>query len=57
MPPLVGHTVAVTGDRRSDELAAHLRGMGAGVLLGPVIRTRPLIADDRELRAVTVGGR
>lgn len=53
MPPLLGHTVAITGDRRADELAVHLRSLGAEVLHGPVIRTRPLSADDAGLRSAT----
>jgi uroporphyrinogen-III synthase len=53
VPPLLGHTVAVTGDRRADELTAHLRGLGADVLHGPVLRTQPPVAGDRALQAVT----
>lgn len=53
MPPLLGHTVGITGDRRAAELAVHLRGLGAEVLHGPVIRARPLSADDAGLRSAT----
>jgi uroporphyrinogen-III synthase len=50
---LLGHTVALTGDRRSDELAAHLHALGADVVHGPMVRTRPVADDDRMLRAAT----
>lgn len=53
IPPLLGHTVALTGDRRSDELAAHLHALGAEVVHGPMVRTRPVADDDRLLRAAT----
>jgi uroporphyrinogen-III synthase len=53
IPTLLGHTVALTGDRRSDELAAHLRALGAEVLHGPMVRTRPVADDDRLLRRAT----
>ena len=53
VPPLLGHTVAVTCDRRSDELGAHLRSLGAHVLHGPMIRMRPLSAIDGMLRGAT----
>lgn len=53
IPRLLGHTVALTGDRRSDELAAHLHALGAEVLHGPMVRTRPVADDDRLLRAAT----
>jgi uroporphyrinogen-III synthase len=44
--------VAVTADRRRDELAALLEKCGARVVLAPALRIVPL-ADDIELRAVT----
>lgn len=53
IPPLAGHTVALTGDRRSDELASHLHGLGAEVIHGAMVRTRPVAEDDRMLRAAT----
>lgn len=53
VPALLGHTVALTGHRRSDELAAHLGRLGAEVLLGPTVHTRPVSPDDRALRAAT----
>ena len=53
IPALLGHTVALTGDRRSDELAAHLHALGAEVIHGPMVRTRPVADDDRMLRAAT----
>ena len=53
IPSLLGHTIALTGDRRSAELAAHLRSLGADVLHGPVVHTRPVADDDRMLRAAT----
>jgi uroporphyrinogen-III synthase len=53
VPPLLGHAIALTGHRRSDELAAHLRSLGADVLQGPLVHTRPVADDDRLLRATT----
>jgi uroporphyrinogen-III synthase len=50
--PLAGYTVAVTADRRRDELAALLTRRGAKVVVAPVLRIIP-IADDTELRALT----
>ncbi|WP_129287295.1 uroporphyrinogen-III synthase [Streptomyces sp. GZWMJZ-114] len=50
--PLSGFTVAVTADRRAEDLLALLRRRGARVLHGPAMRTVPL-EDDAELRAVT----
>jgi uroporphyrinogen-III synthase len=50
--PLCGFTVAVTADRRRDELAALLERRGARVVLAPALRIVPL-ADDGELRAAT----
>jgi uroporphyrinogen-III synthase len=50
--PLKGFTVAVTADRRRDELAHLLQRRGARVVLAPTLRIVPL-ADDMELRAVT----
>jgi uroporphyrinogen-III synthase len=50
--PLKGFTVAVTADRRRDELAQLLQRRGARVVLAPTLRIVPL-ADDMELRAVT----
>lgn len=53
IPALLGHTVALTGHRRSDELTAHLHALGAEVLVGPTVHTRPLADDDRLLRQAT----
>jgi uroporphyrinogen-III synthase len=50
--PLAGFTVAVTADRRRDELAALLERRGARVVLAPALRIVPL-SDDIELRATT----
>jgi uroporphyrinogen-III synthase len=49
---LAGFTVAVTADRRRDELAALLTGRGARVVLAPALRAVPL-AGDTQLRAAT----
>jgi len=51
--PLSGFTVAVTADRRRDELAALLERRGARVVLAPALRIIPL-ADDSDLRAATL---
>lgn len=50
--PLFGLTVAVTADRRRDDLAALLRRRGARVLEAPTLKLVPL-EDDAELRAAT----
>jgi uroporphyrinogen-III synthase len=50
--PLAGFTIAVTADRRRDELAALLTRRGAKVVVAPVLRIIP-ISDDTELRAAT----
>jgi uroporphyrinogen-III synthase len=50
--PLVGFTVAVTADRRRDELSALLRRRGARVVEAPLIRIAP-VDDDVELRTAT----
>jgi uroporphyrinogen-III synthase len=50
--PLLGCMVAVTADRRREELAAQLRRRGARVLEAPTLKLVPL-ADDAELRAAT----
>lgn len=49
---LAGFTVAITADRRRDELAALLERAGARVVLAPALRIVPL-ADDAQLRAAT----
>jgi uroporphyrinogen-III synthase len=49
---LAGYTVAVTADRRRDELAAMLERRGARVVLAPALRIMPL-ADDTALREAT----
>jgi uroporphyrinogen-III synthase len=51
--PLAGFTVAVTADRRRDELSALLERRGARVVLAPALRIVP-VADDSELRAATL---
>lgn len=51
-PSLAGYTVAVTADRRRDELAALLERRGARVVLAPALRIMPL-ADDTELHKAT----
>jgi uroporphyrinogen-III synthase len=51
--PLTGFTVAVTADRRRDELAGLLERRGARVVLAPALRIVPL-ADDTELRIATL---
>jgi uroporphyrinogen-III synthase len=51
--PLAGFTVAVTADRRRDELATLLERRGARVVVAPALRIVPL-PDDAELRAATV---
>ena len=50
--PLAGFTVAVTADRRSDELSTLLEGCGARVVPAPALRIVP-VADDTELKAAT----
>jgi uroporphyrinogen-III synthase len=50
---LSGFTVAVTADRRRDELATLLERDGARVVLAPALRMIPL-SDDTELRAATL---
>jgi uroporphyrinogen-III synthase len=50
--PLAGCTVAVTAERRREELAALLERRGARVVSAPAIRVVPL-ADDGELVAAT----
>lgn len=50
--PLAGYTVAVTADRRREELGGALERRGARVIYAPAIRIVPL-ADDAELRAAT----
>jgi uroporphyrinogen-III synthase len=49
---LAGFTVAVTSDRRRDELAALLQARGARVVLAAAVRLVP-VADDDVLRDVT----
>jgi uroporphyrinogen-III synthase len=52
LEPLVGCVVAITSDRRREELGAMLRRRGAEVMMAPTMRIIPL-ADDRVLRAAT----
>jgi uroporphyrinogen-III synthase len=49
---LAGFTVAVTSDRRRDELATQLEAHGARIVLAPALRLVP-VADDTLLRDVT----
>ena len=51
--PLAGFTVAVTAERRREEMAALLQRRGARVVLAPAIAIVPLI-DDEALHASTV---
>lgn len=51
-PPLLGHTIGITADRRWAEQAELLRRRGAEVLHGPSIATLYLGSDDR-LRSAT----
>ncbi|MBO0870164.1 MAG: uroporphyrinogen-III synthase [Micromonosporaceae bacterium] len=53
MKPLSGFTVAVTADRRREDLANLLEREGARVVLAPPLRIVP-VADDAELRATTL---
>src|SRR5258708_731673 len=50
--PLVGCVVAITSDRRREELAGLLRRRGAEVLTAPTMRIVPL-QNDQTLRAAT----
>ena len=52
LEPLVGCVVAITSDRRREELGAMLRRRGAEVMMAPTMRIIPL-GDDRVLRAAT----
>lgn len=52
LAPLTGYTVAVTAQRRADELAALLRRRGARTVVAPTLRIVPL-PDDGALRAAT----
>ena len=47
IPPLAGHVVAVTADRRAEEQVALLERRGAEVLVAPTVRTVPLVDDER----------
>jgi uroporphyrinogen-III synthase len=51
--PLAGFTVAVTTDRRQDELAGLLERAGARVVVAPALRIVP-VPDDGDLHAATV---
>jgi uroporphyrinogen-III synthase len=53
LPPLLGHVVGITGDRRVEELTRHLKALGATVLHGPMLHTKPITDDDSGLRAAT----
>lgn len=45
IPPLAGFVVAVTADRRAEEQVTLLRRRGADVVVGPTVRTVPLVED------------
>ncbi|HVW80589.1 MAG TPA: uroporphyrinogen-III synthase [Mycobacteriales bacterium] len=51
--PLVGYTVAITAERRRDELATLLIRRGAAVVEAPCLRILP-VEDDGRLRADTI---
>ena len=53
IPPLLGHTVGITGHRRVDELTGHLRSLGATVLHGPMLHTRPMTDELLAVRRAT----
>ncbi|MER7890134.1 uroporphyrinogen-III synthase [Micromonospora sp. NPDC094482] len=53
IPPLAGFTVAVTAERRRDELVALLRRRGARVVTAPAITIVPLL-DDEALHSATL---
>jgi uroporphyrinogen-III synthase len=50
---LAGFTIAITADRRRDELAALLERRGARTVLAPALRIVPIV-DDSEVYAATV---
>jgi uroporphyrinogen-III synthase len=52
IPPLTGFTVAITAERRRDELSALFQRRGARVVCAPAITIVPLLDDDA-LRAAT----
>ena len=52
VPPMAGHRVGVTADRRAEEQGELLRRMGAEVIHGPVLRMLPL-GDDQPMREAT----
>ncbi|WP_100448322.1 uroporphyrinogen-III synthase [Glycomyces xiaoerkulensis] len=53
LAPLTGYTVAVTAQRRAEELSALLERRGARTVIAPTLRIVPL-PDDEALRAATV---
>jgi uroporphyrinogen-III synthase len=52
-PPLAGFTVAVTSERRRDEISTLLEQHGARLVLAPALRVVPA-TDDGELKAATL---
>jgi uroporphyrinogen-III synthase len=46
IPPLAGWNVAVTADRRAEEQVALLERRGASVIVGPTVRTVPLVESE-----------
>ena len=53
IPALLGHIIAITGDRRVEELTSHVRALGGTVLHGPMLHTKPISDDDSKLREAT----
>lgn len=47
IPPLAGHRVAVTADRRAEEQIALLERRGASIVLAPTVRTVPIVDGDQ----------
>ena len=52
IPPLAGHVIAVTADRRAEEQVTLLERRGAEVLVAPTVRTVPLVDDERLSAAI-----
>lgn len=52
VPPLAGHRVAVTADRRAEEQVALLERRGASTVLAPTVRTVPIIDGDQLSSAI-----
>lgn len=52
IPPLAGWNVAVTADRRAEEQVALLERRGAETVLGPTVRTVPLVESEQLVSAI-----